>query len=69
MLFLFSAIVIVVMSMTSAAPDEHRIKGLTFSSLDRAAVRASWDIKDIVATVVVLGLVLTLYLYFSFWIG
>jgi hypothetical protein len=45
------------------------IKGLTFASLDRAAVRASWDYKDVVATAVVLALVATLYLYFSFWIG
>ena len=36
--------------------------------MDREAVRASWDQKDIIATAVILGLVAAIYLYFSFWI-
>jgi SSS family solute:Na+ symporter len=68
-LFLICVVTIVVASLLSAAPDQARIKGLTFSTLDRAAVRASWDTRDIVATAVILGLVATLYVYFSFWIG
>jgi SSS family solute:Na+ symporter len=68
-LFLICAVTIVIASMSSAPPDQERIKGLTFSTLDRAAVRASWDAKDIAATAVVLGLVLAIYLYFSFWVG
>jgi SSS family solute:Na+ symporter len=31
-------------------------------------VRDSWDARDVLATAVVLGLVVALYLYFSFWI-
>ena len=50
-------------------PDPERIKGLTFDSIDRAAVRATWDAKDVFATVVVLGLVAAIYLYFSFWLS
>ena len=41
---------------------------MTYASLDRAAVRASWQRRDVVATAVILGLVATLYAYFSFWV-
>jgi SSS family solute:Na+ symporter len=68
-LFLISVVVIVLASLSGRAPDRDTIKGLTFSSLDRKTVRASWDAKDIAATTVVLGLVATLYIYFSFWVG
>ena len=66
-LFLICAIVIVIASMTGPPPDAARIRGLTYSTRDRAAIRASWDRRDIVATAVVLGLVATIYIYFSFW--
>jgi SSS family solute:Na+ symporter len=68
-LFLICVATCVVASRTAAPPDRDRIKGLTFASLDRAAVRSSWDYKDVLATAVVLGLVAALYLYFSFWLG
>lgn len=45
-----------------------RIRGLTYASIDRAAVRASWNWVDVAGTVVVLGLVALVYLCFSFWI-
>jgi SSS family solute:Na+ symporter len=68
-LFLICVATCIVASRTGEPPDRNRIKGLTFDSLDRAAVRASWDGRDVAATVVVLALVAALYLYFSFWIG
>ncbi len=68
-LFLISVSVIILASLSGAPPDRDRIRGLTFSSLDRATVRASWDGKDVAATAVVLGLVAVLYVYFSFWVG
>ncbi len=67
-LFLICTMVIVVMSRTAAPPDREQIHGLTFASIDRAAVRASWDARDVAVTAVVLGLVACIYLYFSFWI-
>lgn len=67
-LFLICSAIIVAMSYTSAAPDRDQIRGLTYSSIDRELVRASWDRKDVIATGVVLGLVATMYVYFSFWI-
>ncbi len=68
-LFLICVTTCIVASRGGEPPDRDRIKGLTFDSLDRAAVRASWDFKDVVATAVVLALVAGLYLYFSFWLG
>jgi len=68
-LFLISVVTIILASLTATAPDPERIRGLTFSSLDRKAVRDSWDTRDIAATAVVLGLVAGIYIYFSFWIG
>ena len=68
-LFVICVLAIIVASLCGAPPDPKRIEGLTFSSLDRAAVRASWGPGDVAATAVVLGLVLALYVYFSFWIG
>ncbi|KAA9132627.1 sodium/solute symporter [Marinihelvus fidelis] len=68
-LFLICVITIIVASKSAPAPDREQIKGLTYDSIDRAAVRASWDRKDVALTAVVLGLVATLYIYFSFWLG
>ena len=68
-LFVVSVMTIIVASGTTDRPDPERIKGLTFDSIDRAAVRASWDARDVAATAVVLGLVASVYLYFSFWLG
>ena len=68
-LFLICVTTCIVASLGGERPDRDCIKGLTFGSLDRAAVRASWDFKDVVATAVVLSLVAGLYLYFSLWLG
>jgi SSS family solute:Na+ symporter len=68
-LFAICVVAIIVASHTTGPPDSARIRGLTFKSIDREAVRASWDGKDVAATVVVLGAVAALYVYFSFWIS
>jgi SSS family solute:Na+ symporter len=68
-LFLICVATCIVASRSGEPPDSGKIKGLTFASLDRAAVRASWDHRDIVATSVVLALVAGLYLYFSLWLA
>jgi len=67
-LFLVCVTAIVLASRSAPPPDRERIRGLTFNSVDRAAVRASWDGRDVAATVVVLGLVAAVYVYFSFWL-
>ena len=50
-------------------PDPGRIEGLTLASVDRAALRSTWNGFDVAATIIVLGVVAGIYLYFSFWIG
>ena len=67
-LFLFCALLICLVSYQTELPDENQIDGLTYQTIDKDAIRESWDQKDIYATGVILGLVLAIYLYFSFWI-
>ncbi len=67
-LFLISVGVIVAFSHGGAPPKPEQIRGLTLATIDREAVRQSWNRSDLVATAVVLGLVAAIYLYFSFWI-
>ena len=69
-LLLISSAVIIGVSMLTPAQDLAG-KGVTFSSLsakDREEIRASWTKGDVWATAGVLGLVVVVYLYFSFWV-
>lgn len=71
-LMLISVVIIVAVSLVTPAQDPASIRGLTYGALtptDRAAIRASWNRWDVAATILVLGLVLGFYLYFSFWLG
>ena len=71
-LFLFSIVLVTVVSMVTPAPPEAQIRGLTYASTtpeQRAENRASWGMPEVLGTVVVLGLVLGVYLYFSFWLS
>ncbi len=67
-LFLISIAVIIGVSFAGTAQNEASIKGLTYASLDKKEVRASVGKFDIVLTAVTLGLVVGMYLYFSFWL-
>jgi len=67
-LFVISILVVIGASYTSAPPLMENVRGLTYASFARRAVRASWDYREVCATAVVLGLVAVIYLYFSFWI-
>ena len=66
-LFLATAIVLIVVSLMTKAQDPEQIKGLTFSSINKEEVRASIHPVDIVTTLIVVAAILTIYLYFSFW--
>jgi SSS family solute:Na+ symporter len=49
-------------------PAYEKISGLTFSTLtteDRQQSRSSWNYKDVVNSIIVLGLILAAYLYFT----
>ncbi len=67
-LFVVSSMVIILASKREGAPDEQKLKGLTYFTIDRKAIKASYDTIDIATTVGVLIFVFGVYGYFSFWI-
>ncbi len=70
-LFAITVSIVIAVSYMTAPQTAAQIAGLTYASIseeDRKELRASWNWWDITSSAVVLGLVLTLYVYFSFWI-
>ncbi len=62
-----SAIVMVVVSYMTPAPDYERIKGLTYGTAtaeDTATTRASWNAKEVVFSCVVMAFIIGAYVYF-----
>lgn len=71
-LMAISVAVIVGVSMMTRAPDPSKIVNLTYATAteeDKKENRESWNKWDVLATAGVLGLVLAVYLYFSFWLN
>ncbi len=71
-LLLISIVVIVGVSLLTAPPNYEQIVDLTYATAtpeQKKERRESWGLVDVLITVVVLGLVLGLYLYFSFWLN
>lgn len=69
-LFLISIGIVVGVSLATPPPSAAQVAGLTYASLsvsDKADIRSSADWKDYLGTAVVLGLVVGMYVYFSFW--
>ena len=67
-LFLFSIVVMVVVSLLTPKPDEAHIKGLTFATTvaeDKAASRASWNKWDVVLSLIVVAIIVSVFIYFS----
>ncbi len=67
-IFLVCIAVMVGVSYATPAPSYEKISGLTYGTLtseDRARTRASWDMKDVAATGLVLALILAAYVYFT----
>ena len=65
---LVSAIVMIGVSYMTPAPDDKSIQGLTFattSAADRDQSRASWSMKEVLASCGVLACILASYLYFQ----
>jgi SSS family solute:Na+ symporter len=67
-LYLGGLMVVLMVSYSTAPPCPERIKGLTYASIDKKTVRASWNRLDVIATVAVVTLIVGMYLYFSFWL-
>ena len=71
-LLLISIVVIVGVSLLTAPPKYEQIVDLTYATTtpeQKKERRESWGLVEVLMTVVVLGLVLGLYLYFSFWLN
>lgn len=67
-LFLFSIVVMVVVSLLTPKPDEDHIRGLTFATTvaeDKAASRASWNKWDVILSLIVLVIIVSVFTYFS----
>ena len=71
-LFLLSIVAIVGISLLTAPPKYEKIADLTYATAtpeQKKESRESWGLVEVLMTVVILGLVLGLYLYFSFWLN
>ncbi|MGB2864629.1 MAG: sodium:solute symporter [Sedimentisphaerales bacterium] len=71
-LFLLSIVSIVGVSLLTAPPKYEQIADLTYATAtpeQKKESRESWGLVEVLMTVVILGLVLGLYLYFSFWLN
>jgi SSS family solute:Na+ symporter len=66
-IFIVCVIVMVAVSLATAAPSYERISGLTYATLNdehRRQSRGSWGWRDVAASIVVLAVILAAYLYF-----
>lgn len=71
-LMAISVIVVVTVSLMTKKPSAEQIVGLTYQTAtpeQKLENRQSWNKWDVIATSAVLGLVLAMYLYFSFWLS
>ena len=67
-LFLFSVAVMVFVSFITPKPTEEQLRGLTFSTTvakDRTESRASWNAKDVILSLIVLIIIISIFVYFS----
>ena len=67
-LFLFSIAIMVIVSLLTPKPSEEQIRGLTFATTvaeDRAASRASWNKWDVILSLIVLVIIVSVFIYFS----
>ncbi|MBP1769655.1 MAG: Na+/glucose cotransporter, partial [Candidatus Aminicenantes bacterium] len=67
-IFIVSALVMIVVSYLTAQPDYAKISGLTYGTVtaeQKRETRASWQARDIVASAIVLALIIGAYLYFT----
>jgi len=68
LVFLVSAVTMVVVSLATEPPALDRISGLTYGTIsqeDRMRSRSSWSYGDVAASVVVVLVIIAAYLYFS----
>ena len=67
-MFVACVLVCVIVSLLTTAPDEEQIRGLTFGSLSaeqKMAAKNSYALKDIIASVLLLIIVISILFYFT----
>lgn len=67
-LFIYSIIVLVVVSLLTAKPSEAKLAGLTYQttvSADKAKSRNTWETVDVVASIAIVALIVMIFVYFS----
>ena len=67
-IFLVCVAVMVTVSYATVPPAYEKIRGLTYGTVTaehKKESRASWQTRDVIATVIVLALILCAYLYFT----
>ncbi len=67
-IFILSILIMVVASLLTPPQNQSELANVTYSSLDHKTVRASWNRWDVLGSAIIILLILTIYLYFSFWI-
>ena len=68
LIFLVCVGVMIVVSYMTQEPSYNKIGGLTYATMTadhRKKSRASWKLRDVLTSVLVLGLILAAYIYFS----
>ncbi|HJX71562.1 MAG TPA: sodium:solute symporter [Bacteroidales bacterium] len=66
LLFFFCIVTMVVISLLTKAPSQEQLK-YTYaasSAEERTATRASWNIWDVINTIIILGIIVAFYIYF-----
>ena len=67
LIFIVCVVVMIVVSYMTEPPAYEKIRSLTFATMtdeDRKESRASWNIKEVVASVLVVVIIVAVYLYF-----
>jgi SSS family solute:Na+ symporter len=67
-LFVLSVTMLIVISLLSERPSEVQLNGLTYATTvkaDRDTSRASWNTRDVVLSLIVLVIIVSVFIYFS----
>jgi len=68
LLFVFSIVVMVVVSLMTEKPSEEQLVGLTYATTvaeDKAKSRASWNTTDLLLSLGVVAIIIAVFVYFS----
>jgi SSS family solute:Na+ symporter len=67
-LFVFSVVLMITVSLLTEPPKEEQLKGLTFSTVSaeqQAESRSSWNMTDVLLSLGVVAVIITVFVYFS----